>query len=70
MRSSGRVRNGVPVSATRRRAGSNASATASPHDSPSPAWWISSRTTSVRRLCSVRLRCTAGRIATWAYVVT
>ncbi len=57
--------NGVPVSATRRRAGSNASLTASPQESASPAWWTSSKMTSVRRL-SVRARCSAGWAATCA----
>ena len=44
-------RNGVPVSASRRVAGSNASRQASPQDFESPAWWISSRMTRVLR-CS------------------
>jgi hypothetical protein len=39
--------NGVPVSASRRVAGSNASWHASPQDFESPAWWISSRMTRV-----------------------
>ena len=52
-------RNGVPVRASRRVAGSNASRTASPQDSASPPWWISSRITSVRAV-SVRCRCSAG----------
>src|ERR1700754_4482182 len=60
-------RNGVPVSARRRVAGSNASRQASPHDLLSPAWWISSRITSVLR-CSHRLRCSIGRTPTPAYV--
>jgi hypothetical protein len=60
-------RNGVPVSARRRRAGSNASRTASPQDIASPAWWISSKITSERRP-SVRCLCSAGWAATWAYV--
>lgn len=59
------VRNGVPESASRRVAGSNASRTASPHDRPSPAWWTSSKMTSDLR-DSVRLRCRAGRAATVA----
>ena len=45
----------MPVSASRRRAGSNASRTASPHDSASPAWCTSSRITSVLNR-SVRIR--------------
>jgi hypothetical protein len=38
-------RNGVPDSANRRGATSNARRTASPHARSSPAWWISSSTT-------------------------
>ena len=60
-------RNGVPVSASRRRAGSKASRTASPHDSASPAWCTSSRITSVLKR-SVRMRCASGLAATPAYV--
>ena len=60
-------RKGVPVSARRRVAGSNASWHASPHDLLSPAWWISSRITRVLR-CSQRLRCSMGRTPTPAYV--
>ncbi len=60
-------RNGVPVSASRRVAGSNASWQASPQDFESPAWWISSRITSVLR-CSQRLRWSIGRTPTPAYV--
>src|SRR5580704_12313698 len=60
-------RNGVPVSAILLRAGSKASRVASPHDSASPAWWISSKITSVRRF-SVRCLCSAGWAATCAYV--
>ncbi len=52
-------RNGVPVSARRREAGSKASKQASPQDFESPAWWISSMMTSVLR-ASVRLRCSIG----------
>ena len=59
------LRNGVPVSASLRRAGSNASLTALPQDSASPAWWISSKMTSVRRFW-VRCLCSAGCAATWA----
>ena len=55
-------RKGVPVSARRRAAGSNASGHASPHDLESPAWWISSRMTRVLR-CSQRLRCSSGSTA-------
>jgi hypothetical protein len=58
-------RNGVPVSISRRTAGSNAALTPSPQERESPAWWISSRMTSVRRV-SVRRLCTAGAIPTWA----
>ena len=53
IRSPALVRNGVPVSDSRRCTSPNASPTASPQDSPSPAWWISSRTTSVR-CCPLR----------------
>src|SRR5690606_2120800 len=60
-------RNGVPVRASRRAAGSNASRHASPHDLLSPAWWISSRITRVLR-CSTRLRCSIGRTPTPAEV--
>src|SRR5215213_199647 len=60
-------RKGVPVRARRRAAGSNASRTASPHDSASPPWCTSSRTTSVRA-ASLRARCSSGRLATCAYV--
>src|SRR6478735_3583962 len=60
-------RKGVPVSASRRVAGSNASRQASPHDFESPAWWISSSITRVLR-CSHRLRCSIGRTPTPAYV--
>ncbi len=56
-------RNGVPVSARRRVAGSKASRQASPQDLESPAWWISSRITRVLR-CSERLRCSIGRTPT------
>ncbi len=56
-------RNGVPVSARRRVAGSKASRHASPQDLESPAWWISSRITRVLR-CSERLRCSIGRTPT------
>ena len=56
-------RNGVPVSASRRVAGSNDSRTPSPHDSASPAWWISSRITSVLKR-SVRIRIASGLTAT------
>ena len=52
-------RNGVPVSASRRVAGSKASKQASPQDLESPAWWISSMITRVLR-ASVRLRCSIG----------
>ena len=45
----------MPVSASRRVAGSNASRTPSPHDSASPAWCTSSRITSVLNR-SVRIR--------------
>ncbi len=55
-------RNGVPVSISRRTAGSNAALTPSPQDRESPAWWISSRITSVRRVI-VRRRCTVRRHA-------
>ncbi len=61
-------RKGVPVSARRRVAGSNASWQASPQDFESPAWWISSRITRVLR-CSHRLRCSMGRTPTPAYVI-
>lgn len=61
-------RNGVPVSARRRVAGSNASRQASPQDLESPAWWISSRMTSVLR-CSHLLRWSMGRTPTPAYVM-
>ncbi len=60
-------RNGVPVSASRRCAGSNASRTPSPHDIASPAWWISSRITSVLNR-SVRTRSASGFTPTPAYV--
>src|ERR1044072_6690726 len=60
-------RNGVPVSASRRVAGSKASRQASPQDLESPAWGISSRMTRVLR-CSQRLRCSMGRTPTPAYV--
>jgi hypothetical protein len=60
-------RNGVPVSASRLAAGSKASLIASPQASASPAWWISSRMTSVRRF-STRERCSIGCAATPAYV--
>ena len=60
-------RNGVPVSARRRRAGSKASRTASPHERASPAWCTSSRITSVLKR-SVRMRCASGLAATPAYV--
>ncbi len=56
-------RKGVPVSASRRVAGSNASWQASPQDLESPAWWISSRITRVLR-CSHRLRWSMGRTPT------
>ena len=49
------LRKGVPVRASRLVAGSKASAIASPQLSESPAWWISSKTTSVRAF-SVRAR--------------
>ena len=49
----------MPVSASRRVAGSKASRTASPQDRASPPWCISSRITSVRR-SSVRRRCSSG----------
>ena len=60
-------RNGVPVSASRRAAGWNASRTPSPQESASPAWWISSRITSVLKR-SVRMRMASGLTATTAYV--
>ena len=60
-------RNGVPVSASRRVAGSNASRTASPQLSASPAWCTSSRMTRVRNR-SVRTRNASGLAATPAYV--
>ena len=60
-------RDGVPVSASRRLAGSKASRTASPQESASPAWWISSRITSVRAR-STRSRYPVGLLATPAYV--
>ena len=56
-------RNGVPVSDSRRCAGSKASRTASPHDIASPAWCTSSRITSVLNR-SVRIRCASGFTAT------
>ena len=61
-------RNGVPVSASRRRAGSNASRTASPQLNASPAWCTSSRITRVLKR-SVRIRCASGLAATPAYVI-
>ena len=57
--------NGVPVSASLRFAGSNASFTASPQDNASPAWWTSSKMTRVVRF-SVRPLCSAGWAATCA----
>src|SRR6266536_1611853 len=62
-------RNGVPVRASRRTAGSKAAFPPSPQERESPAWWISSRMTSVRRVI-VRRRCTWGAMPTWAYVRT
>ena len=53
----------MPVSISRRAAGANASRTASPQLSASPAWWISSRITSVLK-ASVRIRSASGFIAT------
>ena len=63
MRSSALVRNGVPVSHSRRAARLKASSVASPQDSPSPAWCTSSRITSVltavaRAACSIGLPAT------------
>src|SRR4028119_924417 len=43
MRSSGLVRNGVPVRHSRRAVKPKASSTASPQDRPSAAWWTSDR---------------------------
>ena len=57
------LRNGVPVRPSRRTAGVNASRTPSPQLLASPAWWISSSTTRVRRP-SVRTRCKVGCAAT------
>ena len=56
-------RNGVPVSISRRVAGSNASRTDSPQDIASPAWWISSRMTSVLKP-STLIRRASGLAAT------
>ena len=56
-------RKGVPVRASRRVAGSNASRTESPHESASPAWCTSSRITSVLNR-STRIRWASAFVAT------